>query len=188
VLFGQFAIGEGVMRVRSRLNRSGTRADRWSQVIVVIGVVGGILAGLGFATWHATAITGGEWQLFVVGLILMATGVLVRQWAIFTLGTFFTDDIRVHAQQPVIDTGPYRWVHHPSYSGLIIFFIGFGLAMTNWMSLLVLAMAPTAALVARILTEEHALLAGMGEPYRRYAGPARACSPSCGDPPGMECT
>jgi protein-S-isoprenylcysteine O-methyltransferase Ste14 len=169
VLFALFAVGEYVMRVRSRLNRSGTRAERWSLAVVVIAVVGGLLGGLGSAGWRAMAIPVGRWPLFVVGLALMASGVCVRQWAIVTLGRFFTADVRVHPQQTVVDRGPYRWVRHPSYSGLIIFFLGLGLALTNWMSLLVLVALPTAGLVIRIRTEERALLAGLGEPYRRYA-------------------
>ncbi len=47
--------------------------------------------------------------IFVIGLIVMVTGISVRQWEIFTLGRFFTADVRVEAQQPVIDRGPYRW-------------------------------------------------------------------------------
>ena len=177
-LFGIFALGEAAMRVRSLVNRSGTRADRWSQVIVVIGVVGGLLAGLGFATrWQATAITAWQWPVFVAGLILMAAGIFVRQWAIFTLGSFFTGDIRVHAQQTVVDWGPYRWVRHPSYTGLIIFLCGVGLALTNWMSLLVLATLPTAALVVRVRIEEDALVGGLGEAYRRYAAPRKRLFP-----------
>jgi protein-S-isoprenylcysteine O-methyltransferase Ste14 len=169
VLFGLFVLGEYAMRVRSRLNRSGTRVERWSLVIVVIAVIGGLLGGLGLAGWHAMTITVGRWPFFIVGLALMASGIYVRQWAIFTLGRFFTADVRVHPQQTVVDRGPYRWVRHPSYSGLIIFFLGVGLALTNWMSLLVLVAVPTAGLVIRIRSEERALLAGLGEPYRRYA-------------------
>ena len=176
-LFGVFAVGEAVMRVRSLANRSGTRADRWSQVLVVIGVVGGILAGFGFASWQAAAITAWQWPLFAAGLIVMAAGIFVRQWAIFTLGRFFTGDIRVHAQQTVVDRGPYRWVRHPSYSGLIIFCCGVGLALTNWMSLLVLAVLPTAVLVVRIRIEEDALAGGLGEAYRRYAAPRKRLFP-----------
>jgi protein-S-isoprenylcysteine O-methyltransferase Ste14 len=168
-LFGVFAVGEYAMRVRSRLNRSGTRAERWSLVIVVIAVIGGLVGGLGLAGWHAMTITVGRWPCFIVGLALMASGIYVRQWAICTLGRFFTADVRVHPQQTVVDRGPYRWVRHPSYSGLIIFFLGLGLALTNWMSLLVLVAVPTAGLVIRIRSEERALLAGLGEPYRRYA-------------------
>ena len=80
----------------------------------------------------------------------MATGIAIRQWAIFVLGRFFTADVRVHAQQTVVDRGPYRWVRHPSYSGMIVFCVGLGLALTNWLSLVVLALVPTVGLIVRI--------------------------------------
>lgn len=181
-LFGVFALGEAAMRVRSLANRSGTRVDRRSQVLVFIGVVGGILGGLAFATsWQATAITAWQWPLFVAGLILMAAGIFVRQWAIFTLGSFFTGDIRVHAQQTVVDWGPYRWVRHPSYSGLVIFSCGVGLALANWMSLLALAVLSAAALVVRIRIEEDALAGGWERPIGFTQRPEGASSPACGD-------
>lgn len=65
----------------------------------------------------------------------------------------------------------------PSYSGLIIFFCGFGLALTNWMSLLVLAALPTAALIVRARIEEDALAEGLGEAYRLYAAPRKRLFP-----------
>jgi protein-S-isoprenylcysteine O-methyltransferase Ste14 len=86
-------------------------------------------------------------------------------------------DGRLHPQQTVIERGPYRWVRHPSYSGLVVFFLGFGLALTNWISLLVLVVVPTAGLVLRIHSEERALLAGLGEHYRRYAAVRRRLFP-----------
>ncbi len=169
VLFGLFAVGEGVMRVRSRVNRQGTASEPWSQVIVAVSIVGGLLGGLGAASVGSADLRAGRWPVFVMGLVLMALGIFVRQWSILTLGRFFTGDVRVSAQQPVIDSGPYRWVRHPSYSGLIIFFIGFALALTNFISLAILAIVPTIGLLARIHFEERALVASLGEPYRRYA-------------------
>jgi protein-S-isoprenylcysteine O-methyltransferase Ste14 len=56
----------------------------------------------------------------------------------------------------------------PLYSGLVLFFVGVGLALGNWASLLVLALVPTLGLLVRIHSEERALLAGLGEDYRRY--------------------
>ena len=176
-LFGLFAVGEYVMRFRSRFNRGGKRAERWSLLVVVAAVVGGMLGGLQLAHWHAASIGAARWPLFVVGLALMATGVLVRQWAVFVLGRFFTVDVRVHPNQTVIDRGPYRWVRHPSYSGLVLFFVGVGLAVSNWASLIVLALVPTAGLLVRIHSEERALIAGLGEPYRRYAATRRRLFP-----------
>jgi len=85
------------------------------------------------------------------------------------LGRFFTVDVRVHEGQTVVERGPYRWLRHPSYTGLIVTFLGLGLALDNWVALAVLAVLPTAGLVYRIHFEERALLDCLGEPYRRFA-------------------
>jgi protein-S-isoprenylcysteine O-methyltransferase Ste14 len=176
-LFGLFVLGEYVARFRSRFNRSGTRAERWSFVVVVASVAGGMLSAFELADWNAASIGPSRWPLFVLGLALMGVGVGVRQWAILALGRFFTVDVRVHPNQVVVERGPYRWVRHPSYSGLIIFFLGVGLALSNWASLIVLALVPTAGLLVRIRSEERALLAGLGEEYRRYAATRRRLFP-----------
>ncbi len=77
-------------------------------------------------------------------------------------GLFFTVDVRVHPDQTVVVRGPYRFVRHPSYTGLILF-VGVGLALTDWASPAV----PTAKMVVRIHSEERALLAALGDDYRR---------------------
>jgi protein-S-isoprenylcysteine O-methyltransferase Ste14 len=118
---------------------------------------------------RAAAIPTGRWPLFSVGLVLMCAGIAIRQWAIALLGQFFTVDVRVHPDQVVVERGPYRWVRHPSYTGLIVTFVGMGLALGNWAALGVLIVVPTAGLVVRIRSEERALLEGLGEPYRRFA-------------------
>jgi protein-S-isoprenylcysteine O-methyltransferase Ste14 len=105
----------------------------------------------------------------VLGLVLIGAGIALRQWAFTTLGRFFTIDVRVAPGQTVVDRGPYRWVRHPSYTGLILSFAGFGLALGNWGSLAAAALVPTAGLLYRIRFEERTLLNGLGEPYRRYA-------------------
>ena len=99
----------------------------------------------------------------------MCAGITIRQWAVWTLGRFFTIDVRVQSGQTVVDRGPYRWVRHPAYTGLIMTFVGLGLTLGNWAALALLAVVPTAGLVYRMRVEEDALLDGLGEPYRRYA-------------------
>jgi protein-S-isoprenylcysteine O-methyltransferase Ste14 len=177
VLVGVFAVGEYAVRVRSRLNRSGTRTDRWTLGVVAAAVVVGMGGGLAVARWEAAGMGAADWPVFGVGLALMAAGIAVRQWAIRTLGRFFTVDVRVHPDQQVVTSGPYRWVRHPAYTGMIVFLLGVGLALTNWASLALLATIPTAALVVRIHAEERALLDGLGEPYRRYAATHRRLVP-----------
>jgi protein-S-isoprenylcysteine O-methyltransferase Ste14 len=144
---------------------------------VIGSVVGGMAAAAQLDNWSGGAIDAFRWPLFVVGLVLMAAGIVVRQWAIVTLGRFFTVDVRVHAGQRVVERGPYRWVRHPSYTGLLLFFVGVGLSLDNWASLVVLALLPAAGLLVRIRAEERALVAALGDEYRRYAARRRRLFP-----------
>lgn len=166
-----FVLLEQRTRIRSLLNRRGSRSDRGSLLVVIASVAAGVVAAFVLASdVPAAAITSpGTWAAFVFGLILMWAGIAIRQWAITLLGRFFTVDVRVQPGQTVIDQGPYRWVRHPSYSGMVITFMGMGLALGNWLSLIVLAVVPTAGLIVRIHVEERTLLAALGEPYRRFA-------------------
>jgi len=168
-LFALFVLAEYAMRFRARRNRVGRPAERWSLVVVVATIVGALFVALRLARWHATTIGAGRWLFFVLGLVLMATGTAVRAWAVVVLGRHFTVEVRVQPGQTVVDRGPYRWVRHPAYTGLIVFLVGVGLALTNWLSLIVLAVVPTAGLLVRIRSEERVLDAALGEDYRRYA-------------------
>ncbi|MGO9908507.1 MAG: methyltransferase family protein [Solirubrobacteraceae bacterium] len=172
VMLGLFAIGEYTVQFRSFRDlirgRSGRLAERWSLAIVLLTVIGGFVAGIKLAQGHTGEITTGAWPLFAIGLVLMGAGIAIRWWAIIVLGRFFTPDVRVQSDQTVIERGPYRWVRHPSYSGLIICFVGLGLALSNWLSLAALIVVPIAGLAVRINAEERALLASLGEPYRQF--------------------
>jgi protein-S-isoprenylcysteine O-methyltransferase Ste14 len=158
------------VRVRGLVNREGSKEDRGSFAVVYVAVVVGLGGAFALAEHeHGAAITFARWPIFVVGVAVMAVGLLIRAWTVVLLGRFFTADVRVHAGQTVVDTGPYRWVRHPSYTGLILIFIGIGLALGNWAALVAIVVVPTAGLVNRIRVEERALLEGLGEPYRRFA-------------------
>ncbi|MEA2191249.1 MAG: hypothetical protein QOI73_1370 [Solirubrobacteraceae bacterium] len=170
VVLGIFVVLEQRIRLKSRLNRHGVHADRGSLLVVIVAVGAGLAGGCVIAG-HApsAAIPTARWPIFVLGLALMCAGIALRQWAVALLGQFFTVDIRVHPDQTVVEQGPYRWIQHPAYTGMIITFVGIGLALGNWAALGLLIVVPTAGLVVRIRVEERALLDGLGEPYRRFA-------------------
>jgi protein-S-isoprenylcysteine O-methyltransferase Ste14 len=69
----------------------------------------------------------------------------------------------------VVSDGPYRWVRHPSYVGLLVALAGLGLMLTDWASLAVAVLLPLATLVWRIRVEERALRDGLGAAYGDYA-------------------
>jgi protein-S-isoprenylcysteine O-methyltransferase Ste14 len=172
-----FLASELSIRIRSAARRAGTRADRGSVLAVVAGIAGGVL----LAIWCAVAVPGasmpGGWWLFGFGIALMWLGIVLREWAVWTLGRFFTVVVRVSDDQTVVDRGPYRWVRHPSYTGLLLTLVGLGFALGNWLSMIALAALPTVGLVIRIRVEERALLSVLGEPYREYAALHRRLIP-----------
>ena len=169
-LIGLFVLGELVIRVRSSANRSGRRTETWSLLTVVVAIAAGVVSAMLLTGWTSARIGGAlGWACYVAGLLLMTAGLILRQWSVHTLGRFFTVDVRVHADQEVIDTGPYRWVRHPSYTALIVFLVGVGCALDNWASLLALLVVPIIGLRLRIRSEEAALVSQLGERYRRYA-------------------
>ena len=111
-----------------------------------------------------------NWQvpLFVAGVLMVFLGSVVRRYCWRTLGEYFTGDVKARADQPVIRSGPYRFVRHPSYTAAMMMFIGIGLALGSWVSLVLVTIATIAAYCYRVAVEERALLDAIGEPYRSY--------------------
>jgi protein-S-isoprenylcysteine O-methyltransferase Ste14 len=105
---------------------------------------------------------------FVIGVALLILGSLLRRWCFRTLGQYFTGDVKARADQPVIRTGPYRFVRHPSYTAGIMMFSGIGLALGNWFSFLLITIASIATYWYRVTIEERALLGTIGEPYASF--------------------
>jgi protein-S-isoprenylcysteine O-methyltransferase Ste14 len=102
------------------------------------------------------------------GLIIILLGMLLRFVSIRTPGRFFTVDIAVHKDQKIIKTGIYRYIRHPAYASSLMEFIGFGLSLNNWISLLVVIIPVTAAFIYRIKVEEELLKEKFGDEYSEY--------------------
>jgi protein-S-isoprenylcysteine O-methyltransferase Ste14 len=162
-------VAELRVRLRSRRNQRGASPEWGSFVVVALTFGGGLVGGFLCATKvESAAIEFARWPIFIFGALVAAAGIAFRQWAIAVLGAYFTPEVRVSAGQSVVESGPYRRIAHPSYTGLILTFVGIGLMLGNWLSLACLTLVPVIGLVIRIKVEERALLAGIGEPYRRF--------------------
>jgi protein-S-isoprenylcysteine O-methyltransferase len=110
-----------------------------------------------------------RYPLLVLGIAIFLLGLLLRWYAIVYLGRLFTVDVAIAADHRLIDTGPYRYMRHPSYTGLLLGYIGLGLGLSNWVALLLTTVPTTTALLARMRIEETALTASLGPAYRHYA-------------------
>jgi protein-S-isoprenylcysteine O-methyltransferase Ste14 len=111
---------------------------------------------------------GAQLPAFIIGVALLILGSLLRRWCFRTLGQYFTGDVKASADQPVIRTGPYRYVRHPSYTAGIMMFTGIGLALGSWFSFLLISIASIATYWYRVTIEERALLGTIGEPYASF--------------------
>jgi protein-S-isoprenylcysteine O-methyltransferase Ste14 len=81
---------------------------------------------------------------------------------------FFTVNVAIAADHQLVDTGPYRFVRHPSYTGALLAFVGFAMVLRNWASVLVISLPIAFAFLYRISVEELALVQALGERYRAY--------------------
>jgi D-alanyl-D-alanine carboxypeptidase len=107
----------------------------------------------------------------------MVAGLIVRLTAIATLKQQFTVDVAIVKDHKIIDKGLYGIVRHPSYLGSLLTFMGLGLALQNWLSLLVLMALPGAATFYRISVEEKALIDHFGSEYTNYMSRTRRLIP-----------
>lgn len=112
-----------------------------------------------------------------VGAALFAAGIALRAYSIAYLGKFFTVDVAISDDHRVVDTGPYRHVRHPSYSGCLLEFLGLGVCLGNAASVLLLTVPTAWVFLRRIQVEEQALLSGLGEPYGAYIKRTRKLIP-----------
>lgn len=141
--------------------------DRYSLAAVAIGNLAGWFGSIWFAFSPYGALHPAL-PFQIAGFALMAIGIALRFTAIAQLGRFHTPNVAVLADHEVMERGLYRHIRHPSYLGAMIAFCGFGLALGNWLSLVIVVVLNTAAYLVRIHEEEAALTAGLGERYASY--------------------
>ena len=133
----------------------------WGSVIV------GVSAGAWIALYHKTAFQQADW-IQGLALVLMAVGVIGRAWVISTLGKFFTVNVRIHQQHELKTDGFYRRVRHPSYSFLLLTFVGFCIELNHWLAALAVMLPVILAFHRRIVLEETVLLTHFGKDYKNY--------------------
>ena len=85
-----------------------------------------------------------------VGLLIMIAGMVVRWWAIAALNRQFTIDVNIVEGHKLVQEGLYRIVRHPAYLGGQLTMIGLGMALENWLSLLILFIVPLTGHLYRI--------------------------------------
>ena len=102
------------------------------------------------------------------GLGIIVSGIILRFVSIITLGRFFTVDVTIREGHQLKKDGLYAFLRHPSYFASLLSFIGFGISLNNWISLVVITASIITVFIIRIRVEEKVLTEQFGEEYIYY--------------------
>lgn len=153
-------------RLRRRETATAT-ADRSSRDRIGLALVGGFLL-----AWLLSVLPYGRWNsvpAFWCGVGLMVAGLAIRVYAVQTLGRAFSVYATVREGQSLVQSGPYRYLRHPTYTGVFLWLVGIGVALGNPASLITVVAVPFIwGYRYRIQVEETLLLGAWGDAYRDY--------------------
>ena len=112
-----------------------------------------------------------------IGVVVIFIGIIIRLFAVFTLGPFFTVDVTIRQDHKLKKDGLYKYLRHPSYFASLVSFVGMGWTFNNWLSLLVLVVPILIAFINRIKIEEKLLIQHFGPEYTEYKKTTRGLIP-----------
>ena len=112
-----------------------------------------------------------------VGLVLVIAGVFFACWARYTLGHNWSVAAQLKREHELIQSGPYRFVRHPIYSGLLLAFLGTTVMIGEWRALLAFAIILISFLY-KFRVEERLLRMHFGDSYLQYASRTKALVPA----------
>ncbi len=104
----------------------------------------------------------------ILGIFMIIFGISFRAWAVNTLGKYFTATVQIKEGHQLVQSGPYRLVRHPSYSGAFIALIAGGVILESLLGFMISCIAMMIAYYVRITIEEKELMFRFGNEYSAY--------------------
>jgi len=111
-----------------------------------------------------------------IGVAITFLGLAFAVWARRHIGSNWSGTVTVKEDHVLVRTGPYAWVRHPIYTGLLIAFLGSAVARGELRGVWSLALC-TLAFVIKLRIEERWMREVFGEQYARYAAEVPALIP-----------
>ena len=174
VVMGIIFVSVGLYH-RIRSQQSGERLDRTKEGYFIL--IGLRVAGLSTLVltimlvsnparfpWAALAFP--DWVCWC-GVICFALAELWLVWMFRSLGRNLTDTVVTRAGSNFVDTGPYRYIRNPMYTGVLMLGLSLGIALNTWLLPLTCSLVFT-FMAIRTPIEERYLIERFGERYREY--------------------
>ncbi len=147
---------------------SGVREDRGNRwVIAAFALIGLLDAYLPAYTDRKELWTIDGDAIRWLGVALFAAGGVLRLWPVFVLGDRFSGLVAIQPGHTLVTGGVYGVIRHPSYLGLLVNSLGWGLAFRSGVGVLLAALL-IPPLLARIRAEERLLRAEFGDQYEAF--------------------
>ncbi len=103
-----------------------------------------------------------------LGAALTFAGIAFAIWARVWIAGNWSSDVTLKRDHELIVDGPYRWVRHPIYTGILVALAGTALAAGEWRGVLAIVLA-CAAYWRKLTIEEAVMRRQFGEAYVEYA-------------------
>ena len=110
------------------------------------------------------------------GIAFTAAGCLFAIWARLVLGANWSGTAGVKEGHELIEKGPYRFVRHPIYTGIVVACIGTALAIGEWRCILGLIVV-LLGLALKVAQEERLMMATFPHAYPQYRRRVKALIP-----------
>ncbi len=131
-------------------------------------VVTAILLGRhGWPGWLGAKVIPGGWVRYWIAVAVVVAGLALSLWARRTLGGNWSGIVTVKVDHELVQSGPYRSIRHPIYTGILMMILGTGLAGGQVHALLAFPIA-LIALCLRSRLEERWMSEEFGEQYALY--------------------
>lgn len=143
--------------------------DRWTGAQIIWSVYITQLAAICEAAYLRYPASVAWDAVAIVALTVTVVGLILRSWAVLTLGNLFTMHLEVQEEHSVVQRGPYRIVRHPSYLGAFLMYVSAAAFLHSWFSLVAVLVLLPAAFARRIHYEEELLRKEFGVEYEQYS-------------------
>jgi protein-S-isoprenylcysteine O-methyltransferase Ste14 len=128
--------------------------------------------------WFAMRILPGSIARYWCGVAIVFLGLAFAIWARRHSGTNWSATVTVKKDHVLVRTGPYGWVRHPIYTGLLTGILGSGIARGELRGAWALAIC-TIAFTIKLRLEERWMRQEFGAAYARYRAEVPAIVPLC---------
>ena len=144
------------------------RVRRQSVVLLVMApLLFGTLFFLPFADRRSIGVMMAGQAVRWLGLLLYGLGLALMSWARNLLGRMYSGEVTIQKSHQLIKTGPYRYIRHPVYLGMLCSALGLSFLFRSWIGLV--AMVPIlVGLLFRIRDEEAVLHKEFGSEWEVY--------------------